>query len=68
MGAATEGRVAPVGEFSKQVLNASFFFLFEIYLLCKPATPNKLLASHTAQLSNQTGEYPHQGLSWTNSS
>ena len=31
-----------------------FFFLFEKFLLFKPAIPNKCVVSHTAQLSNQT--------------
>ena len=38
-------------------------FLFEKFLLFKPATPNKQLASHTPQLSNQTGDYPDQSPS-----
>ena len=45
-----------------------FLFLFEKFLLLKPAASNKHLASHTAQLSNQTGDYPGQGLSRPNSS
>ena len=38
-------------------------FLFEKFLLFKPAAPYKGLASHTAQLSNQTRDSPGQGLS-----
>ena len=45
-----------------------FFFLFEKFLLFKPVASNKCLASHTAQLSNQTRDHPGQGLSWPNSS
>ena len=43
-------------------------FLFENFLLFKPATPNKRLVSHTAQLCNQTRDYPGQGPSLSNSS
>ena len=32
------------------------------------AFPNKCLAFHTAQLSDQSGDYVGQGLSWPNSS
>ena len=42
-------------------------FLFEKFLLLKPATPYKCLISHTAPFSNQTGDYPGQGPSWPNS-
>ena len=43
-------------------------FLFEKFLLFKPATPNKCLASDTAQLYDQTGDWPGQGPSLPNSS
>ena len=36
-------------------------FLFEIFLLLKPATPYEGLASHIAQHSKQTGNYLGQG-------
>ena len=36
-------------------------FLFEKFLLLKPATPYKGLTSHTAPLSNRTWDYPGQG-------
>ena len=64
-----EAGAAAVGEFSQQLLNASFlFFLFEKFLLFKPASPNKHLDSHIAQLSHQTRDYLGKGLSWPNSS
>lgn len=45
------------------------FFRFEKFLLYKPATPNKHLASHTAQAHpNQLGDSPGQGPSRPNSS
>ena len=43
-----------------------FVFVFFKFLLLKPAAPNKHRASHTAQLSNQTGDYLGQGPSWPN--
>ena len=43
-------------------------FLKNKILLFKPAAPSKHPASHTAQLSNQTGYYLGQGLSRPNSS
>ena len=42
-------------------------FLFEKFLLFKPGTPNKHLACHTGQLSNQTGDWLGQGPSLPNS-
>ena len=43
-------------------------FLFEKFLLLKPASPNNCLASHMlAQLSNQTRDCPGQVPSWPNS-
>ena len=42
-------------------------FLFEKFLLLKPATPYKSLSSHSAQFANQTWDYLGQGLSWPNS-
>ena len=43
-------------------------FLKNKILLFKPAAPSKHPASHTAQLSNQTVDYPGQGPSQPNSS
>ena len=64
-----EAVVSATGEFLKQPLNAFYFyFYFFKFLLFKPATPNKRLASHTAQFSNQTRDYPGQGLTGPNSS
>ena len=54
------------GEFPKQPLRA-FFFLNKIPLF-KAFTPNKCLASHTAQLSNQTEDYLGQDPSRPKSS
>ena len=52
--------VGTVGEFPKKPLSASFF-LFQKFLLYKPAVPNKCLASYTARFSNQSGDYLGQG-------
>ena len=58
-----------LGQFPKQPLSASFFlFHFEKFLLLKPANTYKGLASHTAQLYNQTRDCPGQGPSQPNSS
>ena len=42
-------------------------FLFEKFLLLRPASPYKGRASHIAQLSFQTRDYPDEGPSWPNS-
>ena len=55
-----------VDEFPEPLPRA--LFLKIKFLLFKPAAPNKHLASHTAQLSNQTRDYQCQGPSRPNSS
>ena len=50
-----EAGAAALGEFPKQTRRGFFFFLNK-FLLFKPASPNKHLASHTGQLSNHNGD------------
>ena len=67
-GAAVGGRGGLLQENSLNSHRMPLFFLFEIFFLFKPAAPNECLASHTAQLSNQTGDYLGQGVSRPHSS
>ena len=50
--------ISSASEFPKQPLTVPIFFLFvfEKFLLFKLTAPNKHMASHTAQLSNQIGD------------